>query len=62
MDHAIRDIISTDVRTVRPETALDTLAEIAGSGMVAVVVDEACHPTGIVTKIDLIDFLANKVR
>ncbi|HZG66856.1 MAG TPA: cystathionine beta-synthase [Herpetosiphonaceae bacterium] len=62
MDHAIGDIISTDVRTVRPETALDTLAEIAGSGMVAVVVDETCRPTGIVTKIDLIDYLANKVR
>jgi cystathionine beta-synthase len=62
MDHAIRDIISSDVRTVRPETALDTLAEIAGSGMVAVVVDECGRPTGIVTKIDLIDYLASKVR
>jgi cystathionine beta-synthase len=62
MDHAICDIISTDVRTVRSETALDTLAEIAGSGMVAVVVDEQSRPTGIVTKIDLIDYLANKVR
>jgi cystathionine beta-synthase len=62
MDHAICDIISSEVRTVRPESALDTLAEIAGAGMVAVVVDESGRPTGIVTKIDLIDYLANKVR
>lgn len=62
MDHAICDIISSEVRTVRPESALDTLAEIAGAGMVAVVVDESSRPTGIVTKIDLIDYLANKVR
>ncbi|MDQ5850580.1 MAG: pyridoxal-phosphate dependent enzyme, partial [Chloroflexota bacterium] len=62
MDHPISEIISTEVRTVRPETSLDTLAEIAGSGMVAVVVDDQDHPTGIITKIDLIDYLANKVR
>ena len=38
------------------------VAEIAGSGTVAVVVDDEHRPTGIVTKIDLIDYLANKVR
>jgi cystathionine beta-synthase len=62
MDHAIGDIISTEVRTVRPETSLDALAEIAASGMAAVVVDEEDRPTGIVTKIDVIDYLANKMR
>lgn len=62
MDHAIKDIASQDVRTVRPETSIDMLAEIAACGLVAVVVDEAEHPTGIVTKIDLIDYLATRVR
>lgn len=62
MDHEIREIISSDVCTVRPETSLETLAEIAACGMAAVVVDEAGHPTGIITKIDMIDYLASKVR
>ncbi len=62
MDHPIADTISTDVPTVRPETSLDTLAEIAGTGMAAVVVDDEERPTGIITKIDMIDYLANKMR
>jgi cystathionine beta-synthase len=62
MDHAISEIISSDVCTVRSDTALETLAEIAACGMAAVVVDEARHPIGIITKIDMIDYLANKVR
>ena len=62
MDHAISDIISNDVRTVRPDTSLDTLAEIAACGVAAVVVDDAGRPTAIVTKIDMIDYLAAKMR
>jgi cystathionine beta-synthase len=62
MDHAIGEIISTDVRTVGIDTSLDMVAEIAGSGMAAVVVGADERPTGIITKIDVIDYLANKVR
>ena len=62
MDHAIGEIISTDVRTVGMDTSLDMVAEIAGSGMAAVVVDADEHPISIITKIDVIDYLANKVR
>ncbi len=62
MDHAIGEIISTDVRTVGMDTSLDMVAEIAGLGMAAVVVDADAHPISIITKIDVIDFLANKVR
>jgi cystathionine beta-synthase len=62
MDHAIGEIISTDVRIVGIDTSLDMVAEIAGSGMAAVVVDADERPTGIITKIDVIDYLANKVR
>ncbi|HSH79741.1 MAG TPA: cystathionine beta-synthase [Herpetosiphonaceae bacterium] len=62
MDHPIADTISTDVQTVRPETSLEALAEIAGTGMAAVVVDGEERPTGIITKIDMIDYLANKMR
>jgi len=62
MDHPIADTIATDVQTVRPETSLEALAEIAGTGMAAVVVDDEERPTGIITKIDMIDYLANKMR
>ena len=62
MDHAIKDIISRDVRTVRNDTSIDMLAEIAANGLVAVVIDEGERPTAIVTKIDLIDYLASRVR
>jgi len=62
MEHPLADIISSEVRTVRQETSLDMLAEIAACGLVAVVVDDTGRPTSIVTKIDLIDYLANKGR
>ncbi len=62
MDHPICDIIGRNVATVRPDTPLDTLSEIAGKGAVAVVVDDNEQPTGIITKIDMIDYLASKVR
>ncbi len=62
MDHTIHEIVSNDVQTVHPNTSIDTLSEIACSGCAAVVVDDAGRPTGIITKIDMIDYLANKVR
>jgi cystathionine beta-synthase len=60
IDHPICDIISYDVATVGPDTSIDTFGEIAGKGGVAVVVDEQHKPAGIVTKIDLIDYLTSK--
>jgi cystathionine beta-synthase len=60
MDHPVSEVVSTDVQTVGADTSLDAVAEIAGAGMVAVVVDDERRPTGIITKIDLIDYLANK--
>jgi cystathionine beta-synthase len=62
VDHPIADIISRNVATVRPDSSLDQLSEIAGRGAVAVVVDDDEKPTGIITKIDMIDYLASKVR
>jgi cystathionine beta-synthase len=62
IDHPICDIIGRNVPTVSPDTSLDTLSEIAGRGSVAVVIDEQERPTGIITKIDMIDYLASKVR
>ncbi len=60
MDHPVCEITTSEVRTVRADTMIDTLAEIAIAHNVAVVVDDDGRPTGIVTKIDMIDYLANK--
>ena len=60
IDHPICDIINRDVATVRADTSIDTLSEIASKGGVAVVVDDEGKPAGIVTKIDLIDYLTSK--
>ncbi|GIV95730.1 MAG: cystathionine beta-synthase [Herpetosiphonaceae bacterium] len=60
MNHAIADIISTEVAMVDPTMPIDTLADIFSRGQVAVVVDGQKRAIGIITKIDLIDYLANK--
>lgn len=62
IDHPICDIISQNFVTVRPDTALDSLSEMASRGSVAIVVDDEERPTGIITKIDMIDYLASRVR
>ncbi len=62
IDHPICDIISQNYVAVRPDTSLDSLSQIAGRGPVAIVVDDENRPTGIITKIDMIDYLASKVR
>ncbi|GAC1387202.1 MAG: cystathionine beta-synthase [Herpetosiphon sp.] len=62
MDHTIRDITAPEVRTVRVDTTIDALSDIAASTSVAVVVDDDNRPTGIITKIDMIDYLANHTR
>jgi cystathionine beta-synthase len=62
MDHPICDIISANVATVTPDTPIETLSEIAGRSAAAVVVDDEQRPISIITKIDMIDYLASKVR
>lgn len=56
----IADIMSPDsAQVVGPETPLGYLSQVFGRGQVAVVA-EADRVVGIVTKIDLIDFLAGR--
>ncbi|WP_029215601.1 cystathionine beta-synthase [Kallotenue papyrolyticum] len=62
IDHPICDIISQNFVAVRPDTALDQLSDLASRGAVAIVVDDEQRPTGIITKIDMIDYLASRVR
>ncbi|ABX06354.1 cystathionine beta-synthase [Herpetosiphon sp.] len=60
MDHQISDIVSSAVATVGPDTSIDALTEVFSRGQVGVVVDESDVVRGIITKIDMIDYLANK--
>src|SRR5262245_5798939 len=59
MDHTIADLHAHEVATVDPEMSLDELTAVFGRSQAAVVV-EAEQVIGIVTKIDVIDFLANR--
>jgi cystathionine beta-synthase len=59
MDHTIADLHAHEVATVDPDMSLDELTAVFGRSQAAVVV-EAGQVVGIVTKIDVIDFLANR--
>jgi cystathionine beta-synthase len=61
MDHTIADLHAHEVTTVDPETPLEDLPAIFGRSQAAVVVQNNVV-AGIVTKIDVIDFLANRGR
>lgn len=57
----IADIVSQDSAVVvRADAPLDALTDGFSAGKVAVVVEDG-RPTGIVTKIDLIDYLADRI-
>ena len=57
----IADIVSqSSAVIVRADAPLDTLTDGFSAGKVAVVVEDG-HPMGIVTKIDLIDYLARRI-
>lgn len=61
-NETIADIISQDAAAVvGPDTPLGALSEIFGSGKVAVALEDS-QVVGIVTKIDLIDYLAGRSK
>ena len=61
MDHTIDDLHAHEVAAIDPAMPLEDLTAIFGRNQAAVVVD-AGKVTGIVTKIDVIDFLASRGR
>ncbi|HEX5688942.1 MAG TPA: cystathionine beta-synthase [Roseiflexaceae bacterium] len=61
MEHTIADLHAHEVATVDPEMPLDELTTVFGRSAAAVVVKDGTVE-GIVTKIDVIDFLANRAR
>ncbi len=59
-DEPIAGIVDPDVTTVAPDTAMETLMSVFATAGVAVVIDGEAV-TGIITKIDLLDFLSGRV-
>lgn len=57
----IASIVNPDTALVDPDTSLAVLGEIFAGGEVAIVVDDG-KVSGILTKIDLIDYLADKMK
>jgi cystathionine beta-synthase len=57
MDHPITEVINRNVTTVSGDTPVEELPAILGRGAAAVVLEDE-RVAGIVTKIDVIDFLA----
>jgi cystathionine beta-synthase len=61
-DETIEDIVSPDAAAkVMRETPLGALSEIFAEGKVAVALEDN-RAVGIVTKIDLIDYLAGRLK
>lgn len=61
MSHTIADLHAHAVTTIDPEMAIDELTGVFGRSQAAVVVTQG-EVVGIVTKIDVIDFLASRNR
>lgn len=61
MEHSIQGIHTHEVATVNPDTPLEELTSLFGRNSAAVVLDHG-RVAGIVTKIDVIDFLASRGR
>jgi cystathionine beta-synthase len=60
-DETIEPIISSEVAVIHADTSLSVLGEVFSQGKVAIVVGEDHEPTAILTKIDLIDYLAQRL-
>ncbi|MCX7789559.1 MAG: CBS domain-containing protein, partial [Chloroflexaceae bacterium] len=61
MEHTIESVHTHEVATVTSDTPLEELTSLFGRSNAAVVVDGG-RVAGIVTKIDVIDFLASRSR
>lgn len=59
-DETIEGMITRDVTTVDIDTPMEALMSLFGTARVAVVLEEE-SVTGIITKIDLLDFLAGQI-
>jgi cystathionine beta-synthase len=59
-DETIAGIVNPNVITVQPDASIESVLAVFERGKIVVVTADCC-PIGILTKIDLIDFLANQI-
>jgi cystathionine beta-synthase len=59
LDSAIGGIVESDYATCSPRTSIENLQSLLGGARMAIVIDEQ-RIVGVVTKIDLIDYLARR--
>ena len=59
LDSSINDLVESDYATVTPATKVELLKGVLSDAKIAIVLEKEAV-VGVVTKIDLIDFLARK--
>ncbi len=60
LESAVGPLVESDYATVSPDTKLELVQNLLADARMAVVVDGDTGITGVITKIDLIDFLARR--
>lgn len=60
MNDAVQDTMTKDLKTVRCSETIDSLVAILDAGLVAIIEDDHHIFHGLITKIDLINYLRNK--
>jgi cystathionine beta-synthase len=60
-ERPVRDVMTTKVETLRPDAPLSELVRVLGDGMVGVVVDDGAL-FGLVTRIDLVNYLRRRAQ
>ncbi|HMT21715.1 MAG TPA: CBS domain-containing protein, partial [Promineifilum sp.] len=61
-DETIEDMIDMDVPVVGPNARLEALMSFFSDRPAVVIVDAADRVTGILTKIDILDYLSSQIR
>jgi cystathionine beta-synthase len=60
MNDAVQDIMTKDLKTIKYSETIDSLVAILNAGLVAIIEDDNHIFHGLITKIDLINYLRNK--
>ena len=61
-DETIESMINSDVPVVGPNARLETLMSLISDQAAVVIVDADDRVAGILTKIDILDYLSSQIR
>jgi len=62
MQHTVAEAMFRDVRTVHLDDDASELTRVFADGLIGIVVDDERHLKGVITKLDLVDFLTSPVE